>query len=157
MKKILTVFKHAGLMVALLCTMAGCSKEETDELNGTWMFRELNYIYYHQGQTINAKEEGYDLSEANNGFRSMYFRFENGKLTGGINGQSGPMGTYTVKGDKITVVDGATTFIMGYKVYGSSLELIWSRAALEMVVGSLPPEFYLFDNVDSIMIFDRVD
>jgi hypothetical protein len=38
-------------------------------------------------------------------------------------------------------------------ILGNTLELIWNRTELENMMGRLPNELYVFDDIEFIMIF----
>jgi hypothetical protein len=161
MKQLAFLLKSALLAGVFALAFAGCSKDddEVSELNGTWMFKEINYLYYVDGQVFNAKEENpATLQETNRNLRGFFFVFNSGNCWLGMNGQtSSDSAPYTVSGDKITLKSGSTTFIMQYAISGENMDLIWSRSTFEMMFGALPDEFYYFDDVEAILSFNRVN
>jgi heat shock protein HslJ len=149
------------LMIAAAMVFAACSKDDEENshpLVGTWVFREANMTFLFEGDWYDAKEEGVDMSEVNKSLRGLFFVFEkDGQLLGGKNGQSQPAGNYTVSGDKITIKDGTYTFIMGYRLSGETLELIWPRTTFEIMLGALPDELYWFDDFEAILTLVKAD
>jgi hypothetical protein len=105
------------------------------------------------------EEEGANASllrGLNGAFDESFFIFSDGTLKVVKEGQSHDIwGSYTVSGDKIIMKDGATTFIVRYKIYGNSLDLIFSRSAFEAILGTLPNDYYTYDNVDFILSFNK--
>jgi hypothetical protein len=54
-----------------------------------------------------------------------------------------------------TMNDGATTFTVGYKISGNSLDLTFNRSAFEAILGTLPDDYYDFDEVEFILSFNN--
>jgi hypothetical protein len=108
---------------------------------------------------INGISEDVDIDPSySSEFRGLYFEFEkSGEILAGMGGQSGSMGSYKVSGDKITISDGETRTTFKYRISETTLDLIWSRAALELVMGALPDEFYEYDDIEFILTFVKVD
>jgi hypothetical protein len=158
MKQLTFLLKSAFLAGVFAMAFAGCSKDEGSELNGTWMFRDMDFLYYANGQVFSAMEENpAGMQEINRDFRGVFFIFSDGNLTAGMDGQTYPWGTYTVSGNKITLQDGSSTGIMQYAISGKNLDLTFNRLSFELMLGGLPDEFYYFDDVEVIMSFNRVD
>jgi hypothetical protein len=144
----------------LLLAAVGCSKDDDDDnpLIGKWLYQGTNVIFYFDGEEFNAKEEGEDLSDFDDGFRTLYFVFEkDGSVWGGQYGQSGEFGTYSVSGNKLSINDGETTVRFDYKITGNMLEWIWDINFMEINGYVLPDDFYEFDDVEFILTFKKVD
>jgi len=156
MKKLLFTLKNALALCALAVAFTSCSKDDEDSLIGLWSFKEGNYIFYYDGQSYNAKEEGDDLSDINQGFRGWFFEFTSNQVTMGSGGQATPPASYTTSGNIITIRDGSTSITWRYNVSGNTLELTWTRAMMEMMMGSLPEVFYMFDEVEFVLTFNKV-
>ncbi len=149
-------------LLALLCAsiaFSACSKDESDSIVGTWRFNDSNVILYWDNDVYNAKEEGdvEMLDDFNRTYRGLFFTFNGGKLIATMNGQTGSAGSYTISGDKITIKDGSSVLPMTYKVYGNKLDLLFNRSSMEMFMGALPNELYMFDEVEFILTFNKVD
>jgi hypothetical protein len=160
MKKIFKIMASMLLVAAFAAATVSCSKDDDDShpLVGTWVFREANMTFLFEGDWYDAKEEGMDMSEFNKSLRGLFFVFEkDGQLLGGKNGQSQPAGNYTVSDDKITIKDGTYSIIMGYRLSGETLELIWPRTTFEMMLGALPDELYWFDDFEAILTLVKAD
>jgi hypothetical protein len=156
MKRFFRAMKSVSLILAMTVALAGCSKDdEGDELNGTWLFQEVNYLYYIDGQVYYVEDEV--LEESNANFRGMFFIFNNGSLSAGMGGQTYPWGTYTASGNRITIKDGATTSIIQYRISGKKMDLIFNTSFLEMTLGGMPDELYDFDEIEVVLSFKRVD
>jgi hypothetical protein len=153
------------MIAAATMAFAGCSKdndEDYGDVTGTWLFRESNILFYLNRQVYNLKEEeGANaalLQGLNNAFSESFFIFADGTLTVVKDGQPDDIwGTYTVSGDKITMNDGTTTFTVRYKISGNSLDLTFNRSAFEAILGTLPDDYYDFDEVEFILSFNRAD
>ncbi|MDR3350581.1 MAG: hypothetical protein LBN98_02890 [Prevotellaceae bacterium] len=158
MKKIFKIMASVLLVAAFTATTVSCSKEEGDDLIGRWVYSQGNYRFLYEGEWYDAKEEGFDLSSFNRGFRGTYFVFEdNGTVTMGFGGQSGS-GKYTVSGDEITIKEGSLSVPMGYRVSGKTLELIWDSTTINFAGVSLD-EFYEmgFDDIEMTLTFTKAD
>jgi hypothetical protein len=158
MKQLIFLLKNVFLAGVFAMAFAGCSKDEGSELNGTWMFRDMDFLYYVGGQVFSALEESpAAMQEINRDFRGLFFIFSDGNLSAGMGGQTYPWGTYTVSGNKITLHDGSTTGIMQYAISGKNMDLTFNRSSFEMLLGGLPDELYYFDDMEAILSFNRVD
>jgi hypothetical protein len=147
MASVLTIAVFAAVTVS-------CEKEDDNDLIGRWLFQRGSATLYLDGEPIDIDISQSYFSE----FRGLYFEFEkSGEILAGMGGQSGSMGSYKVSGDKVTINDGETRTTFKYRISGTTLDLIWSRAALELVMGALPDEFYEFDDMEFILTFTKVD
>jgi hypothetical protein len=156
MKQLVFLSKSVFLVGVFALAFAGCSKDEGSELNGTWMFRDMDFLYYINGQIFSAKEESpVAMQEINRDFRGFFLTFSDGNLSVGMADQTYSWGAYTVSGNKIILKDGSSTDIMQYAISGENLELTFDRLSFEMMLGGLPDEFYYFDDVEVIMSFNR--
>jgi hypothetical protein len=154
MKKFFKIMASVLMIAAFAAVAVSCSKEEEDDLIGRWMFQKGSAVFYLNGESYDGELDPSYFSE----FHGMYFEFQkSGNIIVGIGAQSAPAGSYSVSGDKITINDGSTSFSWKYRISGTTLDLIWSRADLEFLMGELPEEFYYFDDVDVILTFTRAD
>ena len=156
MKKILFKLKSALIACILVFAFTSCDKDDTEALEGLWAFRDINVIYYFNGQQYNVKESGGDLTELSQGFRGLSFRFTGKHVTVGMSGQTSQPMAYSLSGNIISINDGSTYIIWRYKVSGNTLELIWTREMMEMLGGSMPAELYDFDDIEFIMSFNKI-
>lgn len=159
MKKVLFTLKSALALCALAFAFTSCSKDDdADALTGHWLFKEANMIFYFGGQTYNAKEEGDDLTEYNQYFRSWSFEFTSNHVTMKVNGQTSPQLAYSLSGNVITIrFEDNISIMWRYKVSGNTLELTWTRDMMEILAGSMPPEFDEFDEIEWILLFNKVN
>ncbi|MDR1169518.1 MAG: hypothetical protein LBK97_01625 [Prevotellaceae bacterium] len=162
MKRFAFLLKSAFLAGIFALTFAGCSKDEDEssssELNGMWVFRESNILFYNNGEVFNIKETDPSLlEEMNSGYSGLFFIFSDGRWYGGVDGQTYSTDAYTVSGDIITIKEDSDTFDMHYKVSGKNLDLTFDILTFETVIGVLPDEFYNFDGVEIILSFDKQD
>jgi hypothetical protein len=115
-------------------------------------------LYYIGNEVIDAKEERFDLSDANATFRGLSFTFgEDGELSATMGSQSGPAGSYSASNGLLTIGDGATSFSFPYSLSGNTLVFTWDVATLERMSGS-PVDDEIFDIVDdmeAILTFSR--
>ncbi|MDR0729726.1 MAG: hypothetical protein LBF19_06370 [Prevotellaceae bacterium] len=158
--KPLTLLKNVFVACTLLATLFACSKDDEDNgLIGRWNYREANMRFSINGEWHDGKEEGLDLSDFNNNFRGLFFIFEgNGTLLAGMGGQSDPMGSYNVSSDKITINDGSSTFAMGYRIAGKTLDLIWYRSTFHALgISTADIDDMGFDDFEIILIFDKAN
>jgi len=157
MKKLLITLKSALAISLFAFIFASCSKDEANkDLLGTWIFREANMILYFDGETFNMKEEGWDLSEFNDMFRGFSLNFSKEHVVMRIMMGESPPTPYSVSGDMLTIRDNYVTIIWRYKVVGNTLELIWTRDMMEVMMGRLPDEYYEFDDVELILSLNKV-
>lgn len=155
MKQLAFLLKSACLAGALALALAGCSKEESNKLDGKWTCSEVNLLFYIDGRTINVKDENPSaLTEMNSTFRGVFFIFNNGSLTMGMGSESSPAGSYTVSGDKITIRDGSMSFTVRHAISGKNMDLIFDLAALKIWAG-ISDEFDEFDDVEAILSFKK--
>ncbi|MDR1459127.1 MAG: hypothetical protein LBI60_02820 [Bacteroidales bacterium] len=159
-------FLSMALIVALtMFSLSGCSEDDDEDygdVTGRWLFRESNILFYLNKQVYNLKEEeGTNtalLQGLNSAFGESFFIFADGTLTVVKEGQSDDIwGDYTVSGDKIIMNDGATTFTVRYRISGNSLDLTFNRSAFEAILGTLPDDYYTFDEVEFILSFNRAN
>jgi len=158
MKKLLITLKSALAVCLFAFIFASCSKEETNkDLLGTWIFREVNMIVYLDGKMFNMKEEGVDLTEFNERFRGLSLDFSAEHIVMRMMmGEPSPPIPYSVSGDIVTIRDNYVRIIWRYKVVGKTLELIWTRDMMEVMMGRLPDEYYELDDVELILLFNKV-
>ncbi|MDR1601614.1 MAG: hypothetical protein LBS42_04205 [Tannerella sp.] len=94
MKNFFRIMANVLTIAALAAGTVACSDEdEGRELTGYWVFREINFILYMDGETYDTKDLGIDVSSYSNGFRGLFFVFENDRtFLAGMDGESEPMG-----------------------------------------------------------------
>ncbi|MDR2448782.1 MAG: hypothetical protein LBD52_02350 [Prevotellaceae bacterium] len=158
MKKILKIMASVLMIAAFAAASVSCTKEEeSDSLIGRWTFHEGNMRFSYDGVWHDAKEEGFDVSSFANSFSGLLFVFEeNGTVNAGLDGQSSPMGSYSVSGDKIIIKDGSLTVTMGYRVSGKTLDLIWYRSTFHaMGVSTSQIDELGFDDFEMILTFSK--
>jgi heat shock protein HslJ len=158
MKKIKKIMASVLMIAALAAVTVSCSKDDDeDSLIGRWTYREGNMRFSVDGTWYDAKEEGLDVSSFNNSFSGLFFVFEkNGTLSGGMGGQSGAFGSYSVSGDKITIREGSSSYIMGYRISGKTLDLIWYRSTFHALgVSTAEIDDMGFDDFEMIMTFSK--
>jgi hypothetical protein len=145
----------------LLLTIVGCSKDDDNNDNplvGKWIYQKTNVIFYLDGDVFDAREEGEDLSDFDDEFRSLYFVFEkDGSVRGGQNGQSGEIGTYSVSGKQLSINDGESTVRFDYQITGNELEWIWDIDFMKANEYDIPDFFDDFDDVEIVLTFIRAD
>jgi hypothetical protein len=159
MKKVLFALKSALALCTLAFVFTSCSKDDdSNPLNGLWAFKDANVIYYLNGQAYNVKEEGGDLTEVNQSFRGWSFEFTSQHVTMRVNGQTSPQLAYSLSGNVITIrFEDNYAITWRYNVSGNTLELTWTRQMMEMMGGSMPPEFYEFDDIEFILSFNKIN
>ena len=127
-------------------------------LVGRWDFNDVNAIGYLNGVSYNFKEEGYDLTELKQMFIGVYLVFTAEEVTISLSGFELFSAPYTATTNTITAGYGFYSLTCPYSLSGNSLELTGTRDMLEMLLmGALPMEFYSYDDVDFIMLFDKVN
>jgi hypothetical protein len=159
MKKFKKIMASMLTIAAFAAVTISCSKNEDyeDNLIGRWVFSEANIIFYIDGETYNAKEEGMDVTSYFSSFRGLFFTFEaNGTVVMGIGGQSAPAANYSLSGDNITIRDGSSSYSMGYRLSGKTLDLIWTHATMR-AVGADDSDLYELgiDDYELILTFTK--
>jgi hypothetical protein len=158
MKKFKKIMASMLTIAAFAAATISCSKDEDNEDNliGHWVLSEVNMIFYIDGETYNAKEEGIDVTSYFSSFRGLFFTFEaNGTVVMGIGGQSTLPANYSVSGDNITIRDGSSSFYMEYRLSGKTLDLIWTRATMRTMGVDDSELMSLVDDYEMILTFAK--